>query len=140
MAVLAVVDEDSAALLLEPFGRHQTGVLVLEPPRKTLSELVRLGIRVPPRDRHEHVNAVGAARLDVRAKLEPLERLADEVRNANGLYEPVARLRRVEVEEDEVRAVRLVHPRVPGVHVDAVHLHHPDERGGLVDEREVDEP
>src|SRR6476660_8697539 len=52
---------------------------------------------------------------------------------------PVARLRRIEVEDDVVRAVGLVHPRVPRVHVDAVHLHHPHECRGLVDEREVDE-
>src|SRR5207244_182060 len=68
------------------------------------------------------------------------ERLADELRDADGLRERVPRLRRVEVEDDVVGPLRLVYPRVPGVHVDAVHLHHPDERGGLVDEGEVHEP
>ena len=69
-----------------------------------------------------------------------LERFADEVRDADRLHEAVPRLGRVEVEDDVVGPVGLVDARVPGVHVDAVHLHHPDERGGLVDEREVDEP
>src|SRR5215208_269518 len=46
----------------------------------------------------------------------------------------------VEVEEHEVRAVRLVDARVPSIHVDAVHLHHPEDRLRRVDEREVDEP
>src|SRR6185369_4641422 len=58
----------------------------------------------------------------------------------NRLDEAVARLRRVEVEQHEVGTVRLVDARVPGVHVDAVHLHHPDGRRRLVHECEVDEP
>ena len=69
-----------------------------------------------------------------------VERFTNEVGDANRLDEAVPRLRRVEVEDDVVRPVRLVDARVPGVHVDAVHLHHPDERRRLVHEREVDEP
>src|SRR4051794_6248624 len=60
------------------------------------------------------------------------------MRDANGKHEAV--VGRVEVEEHEVRPVGLVDARVPRVHVDAVHLHHPEERVARVDEREVDEP
>ena len=48
--------------------------------------------------------------------------------------------RRVEVEEDEVRPLRLVDPRVPGVHVDAAHVRHPEQRELVVHERDVDHP
>ena len=138
--VLAVVDEDAPALLLQPLGGHEAGVVRLEPARHELREVVGVPIRRPPGDRHQHVDAVGAARLRVRPQPELFERLADEVRHPDRLREAVARLGRVEVEDDVVRALGLVDPRVPRVHVDAVHLHHPDEGGRLVDEREVDEP
>ena len=46
--------------------------------------------------------------------------------------------RRVEVEEDEVGAVGLVDPRVPRVHVDAAHVHHPEERVLVVHDRRLD--
>src|SRR5262249_39379384 len=101
MAILAVVHENSTALLLEPLGRHEPRVLGLEATGHALRELVRIGVRRAPRDRHEHVNPVGAARLDVRAHLEPLERLADQGRDAHGLHECAARLRWVERDEDE---------------------------------------
>src|SRR5919198_4641740 len=61
------------------------------------------------------------------------------MRDANRLREAVPRLGRVEVEEHEVGPVGLVYARVPRVHIDAIHLHRPDERGRLVDEHEVDE-
>ena len=48
--------------------------------------------------------------------------------------------RRVEVEEHPVGPRRLVDPRVPGVHVDAAHVHHPEQRELVVHEREVDHP
>jgi len=81
---------------------------------------------------------VGAARLDTGLKLEPLELLADQVSDAD--REREAAVGRVEIEEHEVRALRLVDAGVPSVHVDAVHLHHPEHRLRRVDEREVDEP
>jgi hypothetical protein len=84
------------------------------------------------------VDAVGTARLDVRLELERLERLADQVRDLDREREAVVLVGRIEVEEHEVRPVGLVDPRVPRVHVDAVHLHHPEQRVGGVDEREVD--
>ena len=65
----------------------------------------------------------------------PRIRCATRTQSANA----VGLVRRVEVEEDEVGPVGLVDPRVPRVHVDAVHLHHPEERVARVDEREVDE-
>ena len=138
--VLTVVDQHAAALLLEPLGRHEAWVLRLEPTRHALGQLVGLGERVAARDRDEDVDSVGAARLHVRAQLERVERFPDEVRDANRLHEAVPRLRRVEVEDDVVRPVRLVDARIPGVHVDAVHLHHPDDRCRLVDDGEIDEP
>ena len=45
--------------------------------------------------------------------------------------------RRVEVEEDEVRPLGPVDPRVPRVHVDAAHVHHPEQRELVVDERDA---
>jgi hypothetical protein len=51
------------------------------------------------------VDAVRAARLRVRAQLELLERLADEVRDADRFYEAVARVGRIEVEDDVVGPV-----------------------------------
>src|SRR4051812_28663744 len=139
VTVLAVVDEHAAPLLLQPLGGHKTGVLRFELAQHTLGELVGLGGGVAPRDRHEHVDPVGAARLHIRAQLEPLERLPHQVSDLDRLRKAVARLRRVEVEDDVVRLLGLVDARVPRVHVDAVHLHHPHERSGLVDQREVDE-
>ena len=63
----------------------------------------------PPESRNGFAQAIQVAHL-IRAALEPLERLTDEVRDADRLDEPVARLRRVEVEHDVVRALRLVDP------------------------------
>ena len=63
-------------------------------------------------------------------EVELLERGADQVRDPHRQREAVRRVGRVEVEEDEVGPVGLVDARVPGVHVDAVHLHHPEERVG----------
>jgi hypothetical protein len=103
-----------------------------------VGELARLVERGPARHWDEDVDAVRAARLHVPADAELVEELVDEVGNAHAQTElPV---RRVEVEEHEVGSLGLVDPRVPGVHVDAVHLHHPEERELVVHEREVDEP
>ena len=46
----------------------------------------------------------------------------------------------IAVLQQDVGPVGSVDPRQPGVHVDAVHLHHPEQRLARVDEREVDEP
>ena len=136
--VLTVVDEHPLALALQPLGRDQPWVPLLEPARHALGEQVGVLVGRSARDRDEHVNPVGAARLDVGLELEPIELLADQVGDAD--REREAAVWRVEVEEHEVRAVRLVDARVPGVHVDAVHLHHPEHRLRRVDEREVDQP
>ena len=71
---------------------------------------------------------------------ELVERLVHVVRDADAERERAVLLGRVEVEEHEVGPVGLVDPRVPRVHVDAVHLHHPQQRLARVDQREVDEP
>ncbi len=78
-AVLVVVDEDADALALQPLRRDDAGVLGRQPLRDELGERVRLREAVAPRDRHEHVDALRAARLHVRAQLELVERLAHEV-------------------------------------------------------------
>ena len=75
--VLAMVDEHAAPLLLEPLGRHEPGVA---PPRgrATPARPARTPrVRVAARDRHEHVDSVGAARLHVRAQLEPRRALRE---------------------------------------------------------------
>ena len=122
MAVLPVVDEHALALLLQPLRRDLARVALLEQPRRLLREVVGLLERRPARDRRDDVDAVGAARLHVARQLELVEQLADQVRDLDRQLEAV--VRRVEVEEDEVRTVGLVDARVPRVHVDAVVLHH----------------
>src|SRR4029077_17180680 len=92
MSVLSVVDEHAAALLLQPLGGQEAGVLGLQPARDALGELVGVLVRRAPPDRHENVDAVAPARLRVRAQLEFLERLADEVRDADRLREAVTGL------------------------------------------------
>src|SRR5204863_6932626 len=64
-AVLPVVDEHALALLLQPLRRHEPGMPRFEQTRRLLGEVVGLLERRAPRDRCHHVNAVGAARLDV---------------------------------------------------------------------------
>ena len=94
---------------------------------------------LPPGDRDEHVDPARAARL--REALEPgeVEQLLDEQRDLDHLREADV-VGRVEVEHDPVGAVGLVDARGPGVHVDAAHVDHPQEREVVVDERVVDDP
>ena len=137
--VLPVVDEHALALLLQPLRRQQPGMPRLEQPRRLLREVVRLLERRAARDRRDDVDPVGAARLHVARQADLVEQLADQVRHVDRLLEAVRLVRRVEVEEHEVRPVRLVDARVPRVHVDAVVLHHEEHGLRRVDEREVDE-
>src|SRR5580765_6136718 len=138
VAVLPVIDENSLALLLQPLGGDLARMAGLEQPRQLLRERVRLRERRTPCDRRDDVDAVGAARLDVARQLELVEQLPDEVRHLDRELETV--VGRVEVEEHEVRPVRLVDARVPRVHVDAVVLHHEQHCFRRIDEREIDEP
>ena len=80
------------------------------------------------------MDPVGAARLREALELERVEHLLDEQRDLHGLAEAHV-LGRIEVEENEVGAVGLVDARVPHVHVDAAHVHHPEQRELVVDER-----
>ena len=80
---------------------------------------------------------VGAARLREALEAERVEHLLDEQRDLDRLGEPDVG-GRVEVEEHEVGPVGLVDPRVPRVQVDAAHVHHPEQRELVVDERRVD--
>jgi hypothetical protein len=84
------------------------------------------------------VNPVGAARLHVTGKADFVEQVVDQMGHLDRELEAV--VRRIEIEQHEVRAMRLVDPRVPGVHVDAVHLHHPQHALGRVDEWKIHEP
>src|SRR5918993_1647898 len=81
--VLAVVDEDALALVLQPFGRDQPWVPLLELARHALRELVGVLVGCSASNRDEDVNAVGAARLDVGLELESLELLANQVSDAD---------------------------------------------------------
>ena len=141
VAVLAVVDEHARPLLLQPLGRHLTGMLGLELPREQLRELVRVVER--RRDaRSGRATWIPSEPLVFTYDSSPSASSAvvHVVRDANAERERTLLLRRIEIEEHEVRPVRLVDARVPRVHVDAVHLHHPEQRLARVDEREVDEP
>src|SRR5512133_4257551 len=105
-AVLPVVDEDALALLLQPLGRDLARMPLLEQAGGLLREGVRLLEGRAPRDRRDHVDAVGAARLHVAGQADLVEQLAYEARDLDRELE--AAVRRVEDEEDEIRAVRLV--------------------------------
>ncbi|MDQ3894560.1 MAG: hypothetical protein M3292_07845 [Actinomycetota bacterium] len=72
------------------------------------------------------MHAVRSARLRVAGEPDLLEELTDQVGDADGEREGA--FGRVEVEEHEIGPLRPVDARVPGVHVDAVHLHHPEQR------------
>ena len=61
----------------------------------------------------------------------------DEQRDLHRLLEADVG-RRIEVEEHEVGAVGLVDARVPRVHVDAAHVHHPEQRVLVVHDRRLD--
>ena len=102
-----------------------------------LGELPRVGERVPALDRDEHMHAVGAARLRERDEAERVERRLHDQRRLHRLREADV-VRRIEVEEHEVGPVRPVDARVPRVHVDAAHVHHPEERRLVVHERRLD--
>ena len=130
VAVLPVVDEHALALLLQPLGRDLARVALLEQPRRLLGEVVGLLERRPSRDRRDDVDSVGAARLHVAGQLELVEKLANQVSDLDRELEAI--VGRIEVEEDEVRPVRLVDARVPRVHVDAVVLHHEEHRFGRI--------
>src|SRR5205085_5172090 len=108
------------ALLLHPLGRKLAWMTLLEQARRALGEVVRLLEGRAPRDRRDDVDPVRAARLHVARQPELVEQLADQVRNLDRELE--AAVRGIEVEEDEVRPVRLVDARIPRVHVDAVVL------------------
>ncbi len=94
---------------------------------------------VASRDRHEHVDPAGAARLRHGLELQDVERLLHERRDLDHLLE-AGPLGRVEVEHHPVGPLGAVGARCPGVHVDAAHVHHPEEGELVVDEGVVDDP
>ena len=105
--------------------------------RDDLGEPPRVGVRRAPVERHEHVEALAARRLRERHELERVEQLLRIERHLDRLR-PGHLGRRVEIEEDEVGTVGPIDARIPRVHVDAAHVHHPEQRQLVVDDREVD--
>ena len=138
-AVLVRVDEHAAPLSLRPLGGDEARVRPLERAGDHRGEGARRIEALPAGDRNEHVDPARAARL--RKALEPreVEELLDEQRHLDHLREADV-VGRVEVEHDPVGPVGLVDARRPGVHVDAAHVDHPEEREVVVDERVVDDP
>ena len=65
-----MVDEHALPLLLQPFGRDLAGMALLEQPRGTFREVVRLLERRAARDRRDDVDPDGAARLHEAGQLE----------------------------------------------------------------------
>ena len=116
---------------------RQPAVRPRDRPGHDLAELARLRVRVAPLHRHEHMHAVGAARLREGDEPERVEGLLDEERDLHDLADADVR-GRIEVEEDEVGPVGPVDARVPRVHVDAAHVDHPEKRVLVVHERRVD--
>src|SRR5919106_380100 len=139
LAVLVRVDEDAAAFRLRPLRRDETAMEARQRPGDDLGELARFVVGVPPLDRHEDVKAVGPARLRAPDEAEGVEDLLDEQCHAHHLAEADVR-RRVEVEEHPIGPLGPVDPRVPRVHVDAAHVHHPEEPQLVVHERIADRP
>ena len=138
--VLAVVDEHARALLLQPLGRHLAGMLGLEPRARaarrtrTSRRSVRAGRSAPARGCRRRRSSSRTSEVEL------LERRADEVRDADRRARsrpapPAGRGRR-----RRSPAARACRRASTSVHVDAVHLHHPEQRLARVDEREVDEP
>ena len=104
--------------------------------RDDLRELPGVVKRVTPLYGDEHMHSLGTRRLRKPDEPERIERLLDEQRDLHRLLETDVG-RRIEIEEHEVGTVRLVDARVPRVHVDATHVHHPEQAQLVVHEREV---
>ena len=102
-------------------------------------EPARVLIRVPPLDRHEHVQAVRAGSLRERNQPERVEGLPDEHGHLDRLGEAGV-VRRVEVEDDPVRPVEPVHARIPVVALDAARVGHPQQGELVVHGRDFDRP
>ena len=106
--------------------------------RELLRELPDLLLRRPAHDRDVDVDAARAGRLRERRHPELLEGLVHRERGLAHRRERRAR-HRIEVEVHVVRAVDVVAARVPGVQIDAAEVHDPEERGEVLDHREVDD-
>ena len=130
-AVLALIEEDAAPLLLQPLASSPPGMAPLEQPRRRLGERAGVARSRPPRDRRR-ATWMPSAPLVFTYAGSPSSSSRPRTRCATRDGEGEAAVRRVEVEEDEVRPVGPVDARVPGVHVDAVHLHHPEQRLGAL--------
>jgi hypothetical protein len=84
------------------------------------------------------VHPLRAAGLDERFHPDRLQRVAHDQSALAHLREGRA-VTRVEVEVHVVRTIDVVALRVPLVQVDAPQVHHPQERGQIVNHREVDD-
>ena len=139
LAVLVRVDQDPAAARLRPLGRRELRVRARDRARDDLREPTRVVVGRAPVERDEHVKALAARRLRERLERERVEQLLEDQRDLDRLR-PRHLGRRVEIEEDEVRPVGLVDARVPRVHVDAAHVHHPEQRRARRRPAEIDPP
>src|SRR2546429_111031 len=135
--VLAVVAED--ALAIGDLPRCRRHALIGDAPL----HLLRDGLGKPPHrgkrklrpDRRQNVQAGRAGGLRICRQLEVVEHLLDDERDHQDVLPLIVR-RRVEVDQHVVRALDVVHPRVPGVQLDAAEVDHPGKRRRVVDHRE----
>ncbi len=89
-------------------------------------------------DRDVDVKPLRAARLDERFHLQRCECVADDTRRLAYLIEGRA-LPGVEIEVDIVGTIDIVTPCVPLIEVDAPQVDQPEQRGHVVDDREIDD-
>src|SRR5205814_9067575 len=101
-----------------------------------LGEFAGLRVAVGARDRHLDVESSTAGRFYVRAEVERLECVMDEMGSLDDMAEGCAM--GIEVEQDIVWSVREVTPRGPDVEIDTSIFDHPKQRGLVLDERVLD--
>ena len=131
------VDEDlAAAVLLHERGRRDLRIELLGAHRDRARRGGNVLDRRPAIDRDEHVHALGAARLDRSLQADVVERLADEVGDANGHREAVVvAVGRVEVEDEVGHAVGTVGAHQRRVVLDGALVREPQQRAPVVAQR-----
>ena len=111
-------------------------VLLLDHPGQDLAEHARLGVRALAAERHEHVQARRAARLDEARQLDLLAELVDGPRDRDDVRE--RRALGVEVEDAPVRAFGRGDPAGPHVERDRPEVRDEEERFEVVADEVVD--
>ena len=136
LPVLVRVDQHTAPPRLRPFRRCETRMGAHDRTGDNLGEPACVRVGRATVERHEHVEALATRGFRKRSQAQRVEELPQDERDLDRLR-PRHLGRRIEVEEDEVRPVRAIDTRVPGVHVDAAHVHHPEQRELVVDDRKA---